>query len=128
MHVGIPAVLLLVSLHANAQVYRCDTAGGTIYQSHPCAHASQQREMQDRVTVVPSSPKPRTVAPPSNPGSGRTGLVGNSQKAAEPKQCPGLRARLDRIDSRARQRSTESLTAERRKVRAQLRDLNCSLL
>lgn len=119
-------VLLLASSFANAQVFRCDTPTGTVYQSHPCAHASQQRELQDRLTVVP--PSPRTVAPTiGNPQRGRTAVVSTTQKQAEPKKCPSLRARLESIDRQARQRSTERLTAERRKVRAQLHELKCSL-
>lgn len=131
MHPGIFVVLLLASVSAHAQVYRCDTPSGTTYQSHPCAKAAQQRELQDRVTVVPSGPSnpaKHSIKSPDTSGSNRTSVIDDTQKPLEAKQCARLRDRLSRIDTQARQRSTEALASERRKVRGQLHDLKCPLL
>lgn len=122
------ALLFLAASSAHAQVFRCDTASGTVYQSHPCLHAAQQRELQDRLTVVPASPIQRTTPRSSNTSQSRSAVVVESQKAEEPKQCPRLRNRIESIDRQARQRSTERLAEERRKVRVQIHELKCSLL
>jgi len=45
---------------------------------------------------------------------------------ADPVACAELRARLKYIDARARHRSTQSLTDQRRAVKARLYKLRCS--
>lgn len=122
------ALLLLTAWPAHAQVFRCDTASGTVYQSHPCPQSAQQRELQDRLTVVPASPIQRTTPRSGSTSQNRSAAVVEVQTAEEPKQCPRLRKRIESIDRQARQRSTERLAEERRKVRAQIHELKCSLL
>lgn len=128
MHRLALAILLLAASSAHAQVFRCDTASGTVYQSHPCAQAAQQRELEDRLTVVPASPIQPPTSKPGSTSHSRSAAVGKVQKPEEPKQCPRLRNRIESIDRQARQRSTERLAEERRKVRVQMHELKCSLL
>jgi hypothetical protein len=45
---------------------------------------------------------------------------------ADPEACAELRARLKYIDARARQRSTQSLTDQRRAVKERLYQLRCA--
>lgn len=45
---------------------------------------------------------------------------------AEDAECPSLRKRLANIDAQARQRSTEALTAARKKIKDRMYELGCS--
>lgn len=115
---------------AFAQVYRCDTPSGTVYQARPCAEATQQREIQDRLTVIPSNgSKARPPSTPSTSRSERTTRIEAAEDKSAQRQaaeCSRLRNRIAQIDIRARQRSTASLTAERRKLRNRQYELKCS--
>jgi len=125
MHPLTFVLLLLAASSANAEVFRCDTASGTVYQGYPCAAAAQQRELTERLTVVPASPILPSSSKRTDPPQGRSAVIGAPQ---EPKQCQRLRNRIASIDQQARQRSTERLAEERRKVWGQMHELKCSLL
>lgn len=130
----LPARLLIVAAAfpacALAQVYRCDTPSGTVYQSRPCAIAAQQREIQDRLTVIPSngSRAPQPSAPSASRSERTTRIEATQDKSAQRQatECSRLRDRIAHIDIRARQRSTAALTAERRKLRDRQYELECS--
>lgn len=115
---------------AFAQVYRCYTPSGTVYQARPCAVATQQKEIQDRLTVIPSNgSKARQQSTPRTSRTERTSRIETTADKSAQRQaaeCSRLRNRIAQIDIRARQRSTASLTAERRKLRDRQYELKCS--
>lgn len=112
---------------ADAQVYRCDGPSGTSYQSRPCADASQQRRIENRLSVIEAGPmpsNPRSARPPA--GSGSSVVPIERVEEREATHCEGLRRQLRSIDAAARQRSTERLKERRRSVRARMYDARCS--
>lgn len=61
--------LLALPVAVNAQTYRCEVNGRTLYQQTPCA-ANASKSTALKVPVAPASPaaptsRPSTVAPPS---------------------------------------------------------------
>lgn len=112
---------------ADAQVYRCDGPSGTSYQSRPCADASQQRQIENRLSVIEAGPIPsnrRSARPPEDSASSVVPIERTEEREAS--HCEGLRRQLRSIDATARQRSTERLKERRRSVRAQMYDARCS--
>ena len=107
---------------AQAQVYRCEHEGRTIYQQRPCSDPAQSRAIEDRVSVYagkqPPAPTARGVTPVSR--------AAEPAPAREHPSCAGLRQRIRHIDAQARLRSTASLTEQRHNTKARLSELACA--
>lgn len=118
-------LLSLVASGANAQVYKCVTDGKTVYQEEPCERWEDRRIIRDRMTIVESfDRRPVQRAEPQRARVGG-GAIGGGSADGEHPSCPHLRQRIEWIDARARQRSTQGLKDERHRVKADLSRLGC---
>lgn len=124
-------ILLLLPAIASAQLYRCDTPKGPLYQNQACEDSAQQRELvEDRVSTIPrgahgrSQPRPKTRQAPRTAAS-VGGITRLDSPDGEHPACKDLRVQIRRIDAAARQRSTQRLTDQRRAARTRMYDLDC---
>lgn len=106
-------------------LYRCTSNGRVTYQDKPCANGSQAVLQGGTVSVVPRQ-STEILARPTTASGGRVAMVSRDDPPAEHPDCASLRKKIRRIDSEARQRSTESLTIERKRVGKRLSALGCS--
>lgn len=121
----VPAPLQQQQQHTNG-LYKCVTAGRTIYQDCPCEEG-QQAVVGGTMSVVPRHPIPprqQHAAAPA-PSHQRAAKI-EPQPPKEPPSCVWLRKRIRQIDAQARQKSTQSLTDERREVGNRMSELKCS--
>lgn len=123
-------VVGLVSVDAiGHQIYRCEIYGAVHYQSRPCPQDVQGRPVEERISVVQANrvpvrvdaPTPRTLQRVRQRSSSAT-----SSREVDPARCAWLRREVARVDSMARQRSTQSLTDRRRRAVDEMGQLRCS--
>lgn len=113
----------IVPVVANAQVFRCEIEGRTVYQPEACPQGVDGRVVEDRISVVESRPgRPA----PQYSQQRATQVRAPSVTQGEHARCPELRAQIRRIDAQARQRSTQALTDRRRNAVRDLESLRCS--
>ena len=91
-----------------------------------------QATVQGTLSVVPRHPvqQAQRAAPAHPEPSGpRVAMVGSSaSEQIEHPNCAQLRTRIQQIDAQARQRSTQRLTDERRRMRERISELECSFM
>lgn len=116
---------------AGPALYRCDRAGRTTYQSEPCGAGATQTEIGGgTVSVVPAFSAAPTHAPPGRAvGGARGGTVGLIQAPKsdliDHARCAQIRSEIERIDARARYRSTDRLRERRRELVEESDALHC---
>lgn len=106
-------------------LYRCTSNGRVTYQDRPCSNGSQDVLKGGTVSIVPRQ-STEVLARPTTESGGRVAMVSRDEPPAEHPACSSLRTQIKDIDRAARQRSTEWLTAERKRVGKRLSALGCS--
>lgn len=104
------------------RLYKCIIAGKTVYQDQPCTDGREEK-VAGSFSIVPEF----TRRPAPDAESVKTvAYQVAQQEAREHPSCAGLRKEVKNIDARARHRSTQYLTDERKRVLKRMSELGCS--
>lgn len=116
--------------HQANGLYKCVVAGQTSYQDQPCVEG-EAMEVAGTMSVVPRYPVAEQQSVPAIRQPLRShdvALPTAPRTSQEAPACARLRDRIRTIDAQARQRSTQSLTDERRDVGKRMSELRCSFM
>lgn len=113
-------------------LFRCEQGGKTVYQGEPCERGQKQTEVTGGTVSVVAAPETATQ-PDSATSNGPMPERGTAfGRIAAPKfglvdheRCAVLRSEIERIDARARHRSTERLRERRRDLVREMDGLRC---
>ncbi len=116
---------------APSGVFRCDVGGRTLYQAEPCEDPATESGLTGgSFTVVdPQRGRPRPAAAATPDSARRVGRAAEDAEAAalaKAEACDRHQRAIDRIDARARVRSTTRLAEQRRKHKDEMWALSCA--